>query len=257
MSLFLALLLAFVAVAPTAGQESPAINSADSGNGTLPTGALTMIDDQHGWFLHSTVENHAFEWKLLRTGDGGQHWAEVTPPTRAPRWQSFVSADIACLMVQQDDGSSAVERTEDGGATWSQLPEVRLNAPGAGVATWFLDADHGWAWTFEGMNSSTGDLVATNDGGTIWTEIAQHPTISGCSVSRPRSLVGQPPRTRALRWRRPVRCRSRLIPTSRHCWQAEIGQVHHVVPPVAPVCAGCRAGRARSPARRGTSQMWG
>jgi photosystem II stability/assembly factor-like uncharacterized protein len=82
-------------------------------------------------------------------------------------------------MVQQDDGISAVERTDDGGATWSLLPEVPLNAPGAGVATWFLDADHGWAWTFEGMNSATGDLVATDDGGTIWTEVAQHPAISG------------------------------------------------------------------------------
>jgi len=98
--------------------------------------------------------------RLLRTTDGGAHWAEAgTAPGGA--FFHFVSAAEAF---------SGNARTTDGGASWS-----KLNIPSGTVGNaYFHDAKNGWAVTVDEKGFA---VRRTTDGGKSWTAVLEKASI--------------------------------------------------------------------------------
>ncbi len=131
-----------------------------------------FVDDRHGWVLTAhTGADERTQLVLDRTADGGRTWSETpvaepdlafTDSIASAASVDFVSPDRGWLLVPLTTSSNfsrgRLFATEDGGATWTELP-----APGAG-ALYFLDARNGWMYTDGGPPS----LFRTEDGGRTW-----------------------------------------------------------------------------------------
>jgi photosystem II stability/assembly factor-like uncharacterized protein len=61
--------------------------------------------------------------RLLRTTDGGKEWRPPKTPGRATSimWVGFTDARVGAALVQTDLAKTALWRTADGGATWSNV----------------------------------------------------------------------------------------------------------------------------------------
>jgi photosystem II stability/assembly factor-like uncharacterized protein len=145
---------------------------------------------------------------LYVTSDGGASWRTVTPPNLANQsvaqrvitmeavgdndlW--LVLYDVPGLVPygESQDGSDrgeGIDRSTDGGRTWSfsTLPGcVQLCGP---TALSFVDADHGFA----AVSSNQGNpqsppamLFATQDGGASWQALATPPDLGAVAMDGP------------------------------------------------------------------------
>lgn len=135
--------------------------------------SIDMINDTQGWAL--------VKGGVLRTADGGEHWAAVTPPGLANNpWDvesEFYDADHAWLAVRNDDEKSLVVfHTADGGRTWGKSAVPRgSNSLVYGGRLDFIDPERGWLLIEpeHGMSSRPGELYRTTDGGEHWSEVAK------------------------------------------------------------------------------------
>jgi len=121
---------------------------------TMGFGAVSFVDDQHGWFAAS---------KLLKTNDAGATWTAVSD-------RSF--ADLAFISGMEGWGTTTSPRTDalhitvlhttDGGVSWQEqynkdvvtLPRLFFTTP--------LD---GWL-----LSEGGGRALHTRDGGVSWSE---------------------------------------------------------------------------------------
>jgi hypothetical protein len=139
---------------------------------------------------------------LAHTSDGAQTFIDVTPPTvgadRFIRSHDFLDSKRAWVLV----GVIAVavkqtlERTVDGGATWTLLGSV---TPEGGAVLTFLDSNHGWliGGNLLGCPGQDGScrptarqttLERTTDGGVTWSVVYQ--TIQHWTSSQPINITG-------------------------------------------------------------------
>lgn len=128
-------------------------------------GSIDMINETQGWALA--------KGKVLRTEDGGKHWAVVAPPGLASNpWgieSEFYDADHAWLAVRgEDEQSVVVFHIADGGRTWAGSA-VRRGGNGLvyGGLLNFIDPERGWLMVEpeHGMSFRPGELYQTTDGG--------------------------------------------------------------------------------------------
>lgn len=140
----------------------------------LPT---NMVSPTTGWAVVPPT-------KVWRTGDGGTHWRDVSPPslparaTQSPAESKFFLdgnrawiAEIGRSGTGGPGGYVAVFRTANGGRTWQQGESVL--DPDLLVATnlYFIDALHGWLLMSMGNPADPGappTLYRTSDGGEHW-----------------------------------------------------------------------------------------
>ena len=136
-----------------------------------------LLTDHTGWIL--------LDQALYQTQDGGESWQAITPGG-LDGWRilavDFSDLQTGWLAAAQSatDGSTSLrlERTQDGGTTWSSLP-VELFAPGdpAGIIGAihldFISPSEGWMVVRRqsSSNFSLGTLFHTSDGGEHWTEL--------------------------------------------------------------------------------------
>lgn len=134
--------------------------------------SINMLSETQGWALA--------KGKVLRTADGGEHWAAVTPPglTSNP-WDvkcAFYDADHAWLAVRNDDQQGrTVYHTTDGGRNWKEaIVHTKNNSLIYGSYLDFIDSNRGWLLLEpeHGMSSLPGELYRTSDGGEHWSEVA-------------------------------------------------------------------------------------
>ena len=145
---------------------------------------------------------------LYLTSDGGASWRTVTPPNLANQYVAervitleavgqndlwLVLYDVPGLVPygESQDGSDrgeGVDRSTDGGRTWtfSTLPGcLQLCGP---AALSFVDADHGFA----AMSADPGNpdappamFFATQDGGATWQKVGTPPDFGGVDMGGP------------------------------------------------------------------------
>jgi photosystem II stability/assembly factor-like uncharacterized protein len=143
----------------------------------LALSTFKLADGEHGWAVRYGEKEAA----LLRTTDGGRTWTDTTPPGASAEGVFGVAlwpAGADGLWAAVGGTSHLVlYHTEDGGAKWQATPVQTIytnNVPVRPVAFSFVDAKHGWLMLSpdHGMNSMPGELLATQDGGITWNEVA-------------------------------------------------------------------------------------
>lgn len=108
---------------------------------------------------------------VLRTSDGGQTWANVSPPdlrTLDFRDVDAIDANTAYILSIGSGDASRILKTTDAGATWvTQFTSPDEDAFFDAMAFW--DADHGIAFS----DSANGQfrIITTEDGGAHWTRV--------------------------------------------------------------------------------------
>ena len=150
--------------------------------------SLQMVDATTGWTLS--------ERAILRTGDGGSSWRDVTPKelralVSGPDgpWRlagsCFLDGQHAWVaVVDGSDTSFAVWYTTDGGDSWK-----RSDLPTSGVSAQFSFVDEQRGWMMLHLGAGAGSegvaILGTEDGGKTWQQL---------SVTDPQNPVpGRPP----------------------------------------------------------------
>jgi hypothetical protein len=144
---------------------------------------------------------------LYVSSDLGRSWRTVTPPTLADQSVSDridamvgIGRDDLWLPVEDvvglvpfsesadgSDRGEGVERSSDGGLTWSfsDLPGC-LQTCGGNLSVSFVDPDHGFATIGPGATGPT-ELFSTENGGATWTRSGSLPDIGSINIGGPGS----------------------------------------------------------------------
>ncbi|EFL18633.1 hypothetical protein, partial [Streptomyces sp. C] len=172
-----AALLVATAVAPAQAQgdggdaPSPALRGA--GWAVKDTGQ-TGVDGVRFRGLAAVSRGTAWlagsQGRVLRTGDGGRSWRDVSPPAAVAEGlelrdiEAFDGRRAVALSIGEGE-ASRVLRTEDGGATWTEA--FRNTDPRAFYdCLTFFDPRHGLA--VSDPVDGKFRLLATDDGGRSW-----------------------------------------------------------------------------------------
>lgn len=134
-------------------------------------GAVFFADPIHGWLVTSPRTGAAgLEILVYRTTDGGKSWvsSQVAPPSAqfgGPIWMYFVDPQHGWIETSLTSSAafsfSALFRTDDGGATWTQL-----KSPAAGEIAFATPMD---GWLAGGVANT--NLYSTHDGGQTWSDM--------------------------------------------------------------------------------------
>jgi photosystem II stability/assembly factor-like uncharacterized protein len=176
---------------PTPSVRSvPAPGFRDLGSQSVPY----MVNQSDGWM----VEGEPYD-DLVRTTDGGAHWSQVQPTTDALGLSqgggvnSYAIDATHAWIVVSPSSTTIVNRTADGGRTWSR---TTIQTPGHFGALSFVDPKNGWLLAYasaatapvqsgplQGALLTTGPVLVyrTTDGGAHWSRLIERviPT-SGC-----------------------------------------------------------------------------
>jgi photosystem II stability/assembly factor-like uncharacterized protein len=148
-------------------------------NVNLQFNDLFFLDDQLGWAAGADNSFYLARGYVLRTTDGGQTWQEAHLSQNSPiKRVQFVSASVGWAF-----GSNGYDlyKSTDGGATWQRqnLVSPQSQFPPLITSMDFQNPMQGWVGTAT-------SLFKTQDGGTIWSEVAL-PSGSG-SATEPYAL---------------------------------------------------------------------
>ncbi len=126
--------------------------------------AAHFIDSNTGWILGSN-------FNVLKTTDGGKHWAPQSRRIEEKAAYDIFFADkrhgwmVGCGYNSAEDKGGIILKTDDGGATWRSV----FNRKTDGFrAMSFVSSKVGWV--VGGLPSSKGVILKTIDGGETWSE---------------------------------------------------------------------------------------
>lgn len=141
--------------------------------------AMHLITQNTGWV--------AGRKNLMLTQDAGQHWTDITPPSKTAgniksvfflsATEGWVASSFAGATIQVSP-SFAISRTSDAGATWKTEPlTASFEAGSTPISLDFVDTLHGWLMLRapSSPNFSRGVLLATTDGGASWKALPAPP----------------------------------------------------------------------------------
>jgi photosystem II stability/assembly factor-like uncharacterized protein len=146
---------------------------------------MVFLDERTGWISDGDVGFNAEA--LERTGDGGRSWEFVTGLPGVGSQSMFMACEALCptpflqvfrprtvfITVFQSSYDLGFEQynalyvSDDGGSTWEERP---LPADGGHRSTSLIFADPKSGWL---LDTHTGRLLGTSDGGQTWTELRQ------------------------------------------------------------------------------------
>lgn len=167
----LILVLAGCGMAQNSVKQVAPNNTPESSNPGVPAVSrqlfsICMVDAEAGWALTGT--------SVLRTTDGGETWADVTPETEAGATiaaESFLDAGKAWFTIARENASTLVVfRTANGGESWRRNV-IKMSYTPLGALLNFIDTNHGWLLVHHGvaMGSEEVEVYRTVDGGGSWT----------------------------------------------------------------------------------------
>jgi photosystem II stability/assembly factor-like uncharacterized protein len=137
---------------------------------------VVFVDAMHGWILAGSQDTDTgiySDGAMLRTRDGGLSWDVLFEGESRSIWEASFISDSEGWMVTNSGGISTLERTTDGGDTWTPmtLPAYSFGAIDAVTDVAFFDRCEGWlAANTDDPGQLTSALFYTTDGGESWTE---------------------------------------------------------------------------------------
>ncbi len=140
---------------------------------------IHMMSLQSGWAQSSTY--------LYHTQDGGKSWTRVQvlplPSQRLmPAQWAFVDPTQAVMVYSRPNGTIVQKETFNSGRSWIRRtiasPFGHFGGSPVPTQITFLTPQHGWLLLapIQGMNSATGALLNTTNGGASWTVEVKNPT---------------------------------------------------------------------------------
>ncbi len=165
---------------------------------------IHMVNQNLGWGIGGLegASDH-----VLRTGDGGNTWTDVTPPEPAPAEAESGKAAVGYFLDSQvgwvayyraslepTPARLRVWSTQDGGENWTASQPVELEFLGTSEyppVLGFEDAESGWLLAANGpsgMHRYPVYLLRTVDGGRSW-EIALDPFTGGLQSCHKSGIV--------------------------------------------------------------------
>ncbi|MEU1511264.1 oxidoreductase [Streptomyces sp. NPDC005811] len=154
--------LATLPAAPVHAHGDPQWAPKDTGSPAVRFRGLAAVDRHTAW-LSGT------QGTVLRTGDGGASWRDVSPPGAADlQFRDIEAFDArrAVVLAIGEGEASRVYRTDDGGATWTESFR-NTDAKAFYDCMTFFDRRHGLAMSdpVDGRFR----ILSTADGGRSWT----------------------------------------------------------------------------------------
>jgi hypothetical protein len=167
-SLLVIAFTAFAYLRPALGPSSApvAVPSAVAG---YHLAAVDFVSPTTGWFA-VTFDSGRFE--LMRTTDAGSRWARQLSGDvgSAGLYVKFFDASHGVVAVL--GAQSMLYRTGDGGRRWSADPILSGVSYLTSVpSVSFADAMHGWLLLSAPTAAGGAELVRTDDGGAMWTNL--------------------------------------------------------------------------------------
>ena len=185
---------------PQPSPSAPVLVSVPSPTEGPSLATFKMIDRGNGWALElpaGAVGSNNLP--LVRTTDGGQHWAQVQDyvaamDARTAREAWVIRADPGMQSASNWQGS--VRHTTDGGRTWAVVSNIGAGGWPTGIE--FVDSLHGWVFATPSAGGATGagdtTLLRTADGGRSWEKILDAPNArQGIRATLPASCPGGGP----------------------------------------------------------------
>lgn len=132
--------------------------------------AIQMSDTSHGWGIESTGH-------LVRTGDGGWTWTDLSPVQMPFDPQGFFAFNDQTVWVvpAQLEVTNVVWSTRDGGTTWQASQPIQLgDVHYSPLGLQFPDARHGWLLLLasDGAQGSRVLLYKSSDAGANWSPVS-------------------------------------------------------------------------------------
>ena len=127
--------------------------------------SVNFVSPTLGWLV---IEFPSADYAVIRTTDAGATWTrQLTEPSDSYAVYARFFDDLSGL-VALVGGRPVLNRTVDGGATWSAIPAL---TPNASVLSWsFVDSMYGWMLAREDAAAAP-KLFRTVDGGTTWIDL--------------------------------------------------------------------------------------
>jgi rubredoxin len=154
---------------------------------TVNVETIWMADADRGWAVGGGAAGAADH--VLKTGDGGQTWVDVTPPEPRPEegqekvaLGAFLDVDTGWVIYAYRQfhifPSGRVWLTHDGGDSWeasSPLDVSQLFEFFSPSNLTFIDSQHGWVMVHAGagMMHDYMSLYRTVDGGQSWEQVVE------------------------------------------------------------------------------------
>jgi photosystem II stability/assembly factor-like uncharacterized protein len=166
------LLVLVIGAAIVLYQQRPPAPQATA-TGSRPVVDMHFFSTADGWAL-------VLPSALLASRDGGGHWRDITPGSRASPIRTVAFLDRTHGWAATVGGVEVplqIFRTTDGGGTWT-FSEVAVESA-FDVSLDFVDEQHGWlvvaTQTITGLVGS-GELFQTADGGASWNPLPSPPS---------------------------------------------------------------------------------
>ncbi len=138
--------------------------------GGVPLEHPFFLDEEHGWVVADDCVGEASRSAIYHTWDGGRTWhrTPVAPTTcnaGAGLWPLFVDPSHGWLeRAEPTGGFATLERTNDGGATWTKQRRPPMVGPMSFVGT----SD---GWQAGGYIDGKGALARSKDAGNTWRRV--------------------------------------------------------------------------------------
>src|SRR2546421_510735 len=192
---FLMLLAVTSCATPGSGTMHPSTPARSSGAATISLVRVGMVSRLVGWGLAGPSAGGAalaIGTTVVRTADGGRHWATVLRADGVVTADFHDSARAWVLLVIGSESTASresvvVASTADAGASWQRT--ARLGVDGVATRMQFVDTSHGWVFAQPSAGGAVGaqdtTLYRTVDGGQRWQAVKpaspgrQNPDIRG------------------------------------------------------------------------------
>jgi photosystem II stability/assembly factor-like uncharacterized protein len=130
-------------------------------------GAVDFVSPDVGWVA---ADFETGDYVVLHTIDGGVSWTAQLSASTGGNQQYLKFFDSMAGVFALVDTRPVLNRTSDGGRTWTAIPAL---GRGSTVLSWsFIDSDHGWMLADPAAGSPP-TLYSTEDRGFTWHDLGR------------------------------------------------------------------------------------